>query len=348
MYHGGTGRTRHVARGIAMIFQRHPDNPIVIPGRWDWRRVSVFNPACVIGDDGRFYLFERATESLDPLRCHVGLLVSDDGVRFEHVQDTPVLSPEDFPPPCGTVEDPRVVRLDGRYVLTYARRKFASSCHPNGVGVPRYTEHPDAPDERANVYRAGIAVSDDMRAWTDLGLVTEDNTHDRDLVLFPQRVGGRYAMLRRPESWVGAGYGTDRPSIWLTYGDSLTAWDPPVLVCKPQRPWESRKVGAATPPLRTDAGWLVLYHGVDDRDSTYRVGAMLLDADDPARVLARTPEPLMEPQAYYEKVGLIIPNVIFPTGNVIVGDTIHLYYGCCDTCIALATARVADVLAAMR
>lgn len=325
-------------------FQRHHENPILVPGGQPWRAATTFNPACLIDDDGRFYLFERATESLRPLKCHVGLLSSEDGVHFEHVQDQPVLSPEDFPQPCGTIEDPRVVKIEDRYYMTYARRNFASLCHPTGTGVPDYEEHPDAPEEHLNVYRAGIAVSDDKLNWKDLGLVTEDNTHDRDLVLFPEKIGGRYAMLRRPESWTGEGYGTDRPSIWLTFSDDLENWDEPVLICKPVASWEDRKVGAATPPLRTEKGWLTLYHGVEDATSTYRVGAMFLDLEDPSKVLARSSNFLMEPETYYEKFGLIIPNVIFPTGNVIKDGLLYPYYGCCDTSIALATATVEDIL----
>ena len=330
-----------------MPFVRHPENPIVIPGGLPWRAATVFNPACLIDDDGKFYLFERATESLRPLKCHVGLLASEDGVHFDLVQDQPVLSPEDFPQPCGTIEDPRVVKLEGKYYMTYARRKFASLCHPTGTGIPEYEEHPEAPEEHLNHYQAGIAVSDDKIHWTDLGLVTEDTTHDRDLVLFPEKINGRYAMLRRPESWVGADYGTDKPSIWITFSDDLANWDEPTLICKPEASWEDRKVGAATPPLKTDEGWLTLYHGVEDATSTYRVGAMLLDLEDPSKVLARTADFLMEPEAYYEKCGVIIPNTIFPTGNVIKDDTIYLYYGCCDTCIALATASVEDVMATL-
>lgn len=330
-----------------MTFLRHPENPIVWPGKYDWRAVTVFNPACLLDEDGTFYLFERATESLRPLKCHVGLLKSTDGVHFKHVQDSPVLSPEDMPQPCGTVEDPRVVKIENRYYMTYASRKFASSCNPTGTGVPEYSEHPEAPEEHLNHYQAGIAVSEDMLTWTDLGHVTEDTTHDRDLVLFPEKVNGRYAMLRRPEAWVGEGYGTDKPSIWITFSDDLENWDEPVLIAKPEESWEDRKIGAATPPLRTDKGWLTLYHGVEDATSTYRVGAMLLDLDDPSKVLARTSDFLMEPETYYEKVGLIIPNVIFPTGNVIKDGVIYLYYGCCDTAIGLATATVDDVLATL-
>jgi predicted GH43/DUF377 family glycosyl hydrolase len=127
----------------------------------------------------------------------------------------------------------------------------------------------------------------------------------------------------------------------------LQAWSDPACIAVPEQAWEGRReggrIGGSTPPIRTGAGWLVFYHGVElidpaTRRVCYRLGAMMLDLNDPTVVLARTREPLMEPEAYYERFGLYIPNVIFPTGNVVVDGTVYLYYGVCDTAIALATA----------
>jgi predicted GH43/DUF377 family glycosyl hydrolase len=314
-----------------------------MPGGFPWRQVAVFNPA-VIRHDGAFYMFERACSSLDPLKCQVGLLRSEDGVTFTHVQDYPVLAPEQFGAPGGTVEDPRVVELDGRFVMTFVFRPYAATCMPNGVRVPRYAEARGTPAGVENSYRSGIAVSDDMRTWEVLGLITPPGVHDRDCVLFPEKIGGRYAMMRRPSEYVGAAYGCTAPSMWLSYSDDLLTWTDPVLMAQPAQEWEIAKIGAASPPVRTEAGWLTLYHGVDTT-SRYRVGVMLLNLDDPARVIARAPECIMEPEAYYEKVGVIIPNTVFPTANVIVGDELYIYYGCADTCISLATCAVTELLA---
>jgi predicted GH43/DUF377 family glycosyl hydrolase len=280
----GAYNARFQQAGAAMPLERCSENPIVTPGRWDWRGVAVFNPSVLLDDDGRFYMWERACAGLSPLQCSVGLLASDDGVHFEHVSDRAVLSPEDFDTPAGTVEDPRVVKLDGRYVMTFVHRPFAAVCRPNGRTVPDYAEHPDAPTDGSNAYRSGIAVSDDRASWQHLAFVTEPGIHDRDNILFPEKIGGRYVMLRRPEHWVGPEFGCDRPSMWLAYSENLTDWTEPVLFATPERPWEEKKIGGGPPPIRTEAGWLVLYHGVDRR-STYRVGAMLLDADEPTRVL---------------------------------------------------------------
>jgi predicted GH43/DUF377 family glycosyl hydrolase len=325
-----------------MKLQRSPLNPIVIPGTYDWRAVAVFNPAVVLADD-RFYMLERACSSLTPLKCQVGLLESDDGVQFRHVSNAPVFRPEDLGYPEGTIEDPRVVRIDDRFIMTYVFRPYAAYCSPNGIRVPRYREHPDVPAVMLNNYQSAIAVSDDLRQWDTLAVITPPEIHDRDNVLFPERIGGRYAMLRRPNEYVGEPYGCEAPSIWLSWSEDLKTWDEPVLIAQPEAPWEAQKIGAATPPLRTDEGWLTLYHGVDAGDH-YGVGAMLLDLDDPTRVLARTRKPFMEPETYYEKVGLIIPNVIFPSGNVVKDGTVYIYYGCTDTCIALATVGLQELL----
>ncbi len=325
-----------------MLFTRYSGNPIVLPGKWDWRMVATFNPAVIL-HQGVFYMFERACSGLDPLQCRIGLLRSDDGFNFTHVSTEPVFGPEQFDAPFGTIEDPRVVELDGRFYMTFVFRPYAARCFPTGKGVPRYREAENLPAGLANNYRSGIAVSDDMEHWEVLGLITPPDIHDRDNVLFPEKIGGRYAMLRRPNEFVGPEYGCSAPSMWLSFSENLLDWSTPELIATPEQPWEAQKIGAASTPVRTDAGWLTLYHGVD-AGSAYRVGVMLLDLEDPRRVIARTPSPIMEPEAYYEKVGLIIPNTIFPTATVIKDGLIYLYYGCTDTSISVATVPVQELL----
>jgi len=171
------------------------------------------------------------------------------------------------------------------------------------------------------------------------------------VILFPEKIGGRFAILRRPLRFVGTdtGHGGDLPAIRISFSDDLLSWTPPEVIALPEQAWEGNRIGGSTPPIRTEAGWLVLYHGVEDlypttRRVCYRVGAMLLDLADPRRVLARTRRPLMEPEAYYEKFGLYIPNVIFPTGNVVKDGLLWLYYGVCDTAIALATVPLDELV----
>ncbi|MFW6061364.1 MAG: glycosidase [Planctomycetota bacterium] len=329
-----------------MPLQRHPENPIVTPGGPYWRSITTFNPGVVI-HDGTFYMLERACSSLAPLYCQFGLLKSDDGVHFELASNEPVFTAEQLGTPKGTVEDPRLVQIGDTFYMTYVHRNYVASCFPNGQGVPDYHNPTFVPPGDPNNYRTGIATSTDLLHWEDLGLVTPPDVDDRDCTLFPEKIGGRFAMLRRPMHYVGQKYGCDRPSIWLSYSDDLKTWSEPHLIAAAEHPdWEAVKIGGAAQPLRTEEGWLLLYHGVD-RAGVYRVGAMLLDLHDPTRLIARTPEWLMQPEEYYERVGLIIPRVIFPSANVIRDGTVYVYYGCCDTCISLATARLADLLAAV-
>ena len=160
----------------------------------------------------------------------------------------------------------------------------------------------------------------------------------------PKKSAGATRVLRRPMQYVGPKYGTPSPGIWLSYSENLTKWcDPRVVAIAEQPIWEGTKIGAAASPLKTDEGWLLLYHGVD-ANSIYRVGAMMLDLNDPTRVIGRTKNPIMEPVEYYEKVGLVIPNVVFPTANLIVNDEVWIYYGCCDTSIGLATVKLDELI----
>ena len=324
----------------------------------------MFNPA-VIFARGRWWLFERTAGSLRPFICQIGAQVSDDGVNFSLASPEPVFTPAMCGSAVGSVQDPRIVELEGRYWMTFAYRPYAWSSHPTGVGVPESHETAIAGLDPAgadaggagsanvtggrtdNLTRSGLAVSDNLLDWSLHGWITDPALDDRNVILFPEKIGGRYAVLRRPLNASGGSH------IWISFSADLRAWTEPELVAKAMFPWESNRIGGSTPPIRTEAGWLVFYHGVEDKDAAvkrviYRMGAMLLDLEDPRRVLARCPLPLFEPEAYYEKVGLYIPNVVFPTSAWVQGDTIHLYYGACDTCIGLATASLAAVLAEVR
>lgn len=338
---------------MASLFKRHPANPIVVPGKLPWRAAVTFNPAVILDDDGRFYMWERAAGGLRPFHCYLGLLASDDGVRFEHVSDQPVWTPEMAGSRYGSVQDPRVVKIDGRYLLTYAYRPFAWASHPTGVGVPESHQvaYPGfSGRDEDNQTRSGIAVSDDRASWRHLAWVSTPDIDDRNVILFPERIAGKYLALRRPQNLVRTDTShAEHPSVCLSWSDDLLSWTPPEPLLRPTFAWEDNRIGGSTPPIRTEGGWLVFYHGVQNQDPAvkrvcYRMGAAMLDLADPTQVLARTPHAIMEPEAYYERFGLYIPNVIFPTAAVVKDGVIHLYYGCCDTSIALARARLDDVV----
>lgn len=323
-----------------MILKRCEKNPIVTPGIYEWRKATVFNPA-VIYDNSKFYMLERAAGTLRPHKCYIGLLESDDGITFNHVVDKPVFTPEQVGWPHGSVQDPRVVKFDDTYYMVYAVRPF--SIHrgqPADFRLEDYYEQYNGPQD--NITRSAIAVSKDLINWEHKCFVTPEGVDDRDVILFPEKINGKYAMLRRPMGELCEAYG---PSIWITYSDNLEDWSAPQLVAKPnkKRAWESLKIGGSTPPIKTDKGWLTLYHGVS-ADMTYAAGAMLLDLEDPAKVLARTAFPILEPLTDYERTGLFIPNVVFPCGNVVKDGIIYIYYGCADLCIAMASAKLDDLV----
>lgn len=322
-----------------MLINKYEKNPIVTAGGAPWRAAAVFNPA-VIFDNGKFYMLERAAGGLRPFVCSFGLLESEDGVHFSPTGDAPVLTAGELGYGQGTVEDPRLVKIDGKFYLTFAYRPYTYNCCPTGLGVPDYTPLIGELDKGINNTLSAIAVSDDLRSFRIRSLVNGDAVDERDNVLFPETVNGKYFLLRRPKQF------GDRPSIYYSTSADCERWSEPKLLAAPMYEWEGGKIGAGAPPVKTDKGWLLLYHGVDEKD-VYRVGAMLLDLEDPSRVIARTPRYIMEPTEYYEKFGLVIPNVIFPTACVEKNGLLYIYYGCCDTCIALATVPVKELLGAM-
>ncbi|TWT76326.1 Beta-1,4-mannooligosaccharide phosphorylase [Planctomycetes bacterium CA13] len=330
---------------------RCPANPIVTPGKYSWRMATVFNPA-VHYEDGVFTMFERTAGQLRPFICYIGMLQSRDGVHFEHVSDQPVFTPAMAGSELGSVQDPRIVKIDGVYYMTYAYRPFAWDSHPTGVGVPESFEpkcegHSGDPTE--NMTRTGILRSENLRDWSHYSWATPKEIDDRDVILFPGKIGGRFAAFRRPLQFVGEAYGTARPTAWISYSEDLHQWSQPELIDVPRFKWESSRMGMSTPPIKTEHGWLAFHHGVEMQDETtrrvvYRLGAMMLDLEDPAKVIRRPANYLMEPETYYEKFGLYIPNVIFPTAAVAVNDRLHLYYGVCDTAIAMATVSLQETI----
>ncbi|CAK4818012.1 unnamed protein product [Aphanomyces euteiches] len=330
-----------------MKIERASQNPIVVPGVYDWRRVATFNPG-VIYHNGKFYMYERAAGSLKPFQTSIGLLESEDGISFKLISEEPIFTAAQLGFPGGSVEDARVVNIDGTFYMSFALQPYRFDCWPTGIAVPDYyPEHyPEWADNKLEPMstQSGIAVSKDGVKFDFLCYTTPREIDDRDNALFPEKINGRFALLRRPMQYVGKEYGTNTPGIWISYSEDLLEWSQPELVAVAEcTEWEGSKIGAAATPLRTEKGWLVLYHGVDAQ-SIYRVGAMLLDLENPQIVIARTLAPIMEPEEYYEKFGLVIPNVVFPTANIIVDDTLYIYYGCCDTCIGLATVKVDELV----
>lgn len=240
---------------------------------------------------------------------HLRFAVSDNGADF-------TMNP--MPPLRGAgaleefgLEDCRVVRIDDTYHLTY------STVSDSGVGI-------------------GLRTTRDWRTFTDYGMIIPP--HNKDGVLFERKINGRYACLNRPS---GADVGGH--FLWYATSPDLRHWGNYACVAR-TRPgmWDSVRVGAGAAPILTDRGWLAIYHGCDEQ-TRYCLGAMLLDRDDPRRVLARGDEPIMEPTADYEREGFF-GNVVFTNGHVVDGDKVTVYYGAADTTVCAAELSINEIL----
>jgi predicted GH43/DUF377 family glycosyl hydrolase len=235
--------------------------------------------------------------AVDPvLRSSLGYAVSQDGVHFSRL-DRPVLWREGQFETRG-VEDPRITPIEGRFYMLYTA----------------YSSHGT---------RVSLVSSANLVSWRRHGVVLPDEDN-KDAALFPERIGGRYVMLhRRP------------PDIWIAFSSDLLHWHGHQIAMRPEQAWEVNKIGAAGPPLKTAQGWLLLYHGVDER-LVYRLGVALLDAEDPTRVVARQEEPILEPEDPWEHRG-DVPHVVFSCGAVEWEGSYYVYYGAADSVICLAT-----------
>ncbi|WP_066629919.1 glycoside hydrolase family 130 protein [Labilibacter marinus] len=331
-----------------MKLTKHENNPILKPHATNcWENLVVCNPG-VWYEDGKFTMLYRAAGDDEQHYIRMGTAVSNDGVNFERVSDEPTFGPSEDGPDQGGVEDPRIVKFGDEYYVTYAYRPHYPGQYwkfeHDVILLPETNEYSPAV-MKDNIANSGLAVTKDFKNWRRLGRVTESNLDDRDVILFPEKINGKYAMLHRPKQWIGDEYGVDKPAIWIRFSDDLMVWNEPstMIIGGIDGTWEE-KVGGSTPPLKTDDGWLVIYHGVENGgQGYYRVGVALLDLEDPTKVIARASDWIMEPEHDYEIEGFY-KGCVFPTGNVIVDDTLYVYYGGADKYVGLATCSVSEIL----
>jgi predicted GH43/DUF377 family glycosyl hydrolase len=300
------------------LFERCKDNPIINSEHLNYPANSVFNPAAVRVDN-KYFLFLRV-EDLSGLSHLVGAYSSDGITDWEIDELTKFIAPG-----AGWgVEDPRIVWLSPFccWAITYTHYS------PIGAAV-------------------GLIVTENFHNYIPLGIILPPN--NKDAALFPEPIDGRWYILHRP-------YGP-RKDIWIAYSpvgnnykkDNLRYWGghKPLIIADGSPRWDGQHLGVNTPPLKTEYGWLVCYHGVKQYGSNliYRLGLILLDLNNPTVVTHRTREPVMTPQFDYEKRG-DVDQVVFPCGWIIDDDGfLRLYYGAADSCVAMARAPLEDVLA---
>ncbi|MBD2848512.1 glycoside hydrolase family 130 protein [Paenibacillus sp. IB182496] len=314
------------------IVKRHPANPLVTAADVPYNPALVFN-AGVAKFQGKYVMVFRndygdpeAGTLLPSSTTNLGIAYSADGITWE-VGPKPVFGLKDDE--IIRTYDPRLTVMDGRCYMC-----FAVDTH-HGV-------------------RGGIAVTDDMEHFEVLSLSAPDN---RNMVLFPERIGGRYVRLERPFTVYSRG-GVDRFDIWLSDSPDLRDWgNSDLLLAVEQVPFANDKLGPAAPPVKTPHGWLTLFHAVDRDDSRgkngweptwkkrYTAGIMLLDLEDPRRIVGMHRAPLMAPDAPYEADGGFRNHVIFPGGMILEDDgEVKMYYGAADAYECLATAHVDDLV----
>ncbi len=329
-----------------MKLTRHPGNPILAPNPANaWESAVTANPGAWYDEEaGLVRMLYRASAADVEHKVYLGYAESRDGLAFTRRGDEPAVVPSDgFDGGC--VEDPRIVKFGDWYFIVYASRPMPAGQY----WLHGHTQYrpPEATADwpvclRENLSSSGLLLTRDFRRFIRAGRMTDPTLDDRDAILFPEKVGGRFVLLHRPMEWVGPAYGTDAPAIWISFSDDVMRWPGGRLLAKAELDWE-RKIGGSTPPLRTDAGWLVLYHAVRP-DTLYRIGAMLLDLADPTRVTHRAPAPLMEPETHEEMEGYY-KGCIFPCGNVVIDGTLFVYYGAGDRYVGAATCGLEALLA---
>lgn len=316
-----------------MTLTRSPENPILT--RHDIPEVapelrdvsSVFNPGAV-RHRGTYLLLLRVqtrgretrlllAESADG----VDFQVSPEIVRFDGI--------ERVEERIYHVYDPRITELEGVYYVTFAA-DVDGGC------------------------RLGVARTESFERFEFLGFGT-----DRDIrngVLFPERIGGKYLRLDRPNRVQLAGGPTSGDEIRLSESSDLVDWTPRDTVMRGRPHYWDERIGSGPPPVKTSHGWLHLYHGIATHFGSaniYQAGVVVLNLDDPSRVVARSRNNILEPRELYEQVGQV-PNVVFPSGMIVErydaagfaepDSRVLVYYGAADTCIGLATTTVRELL----
>lgn len=173
-----------------------------------------------------------------------------------------------------------------------------------------------------------MSFTSDFTSFERMGMILPPP--NKDTVLFPEKIKGKYYVLHRPSLEGGA---IGNSNVWIADSTDLLHWGNhrPLFGCETGNAWESQKIGAGAPPLRIPQGWLVLYHGVDAK-SRYSMGAVILDHDDPSIILSRSAQPIMEPEMEYETSGFF-SNTVFPCAAFLEGDDVVIYYGAADNSI---------------
>lgn len=306
------------------IVIRSPKNPILLPIKENsFEEKAVFNPAAILLE-GVTYILYRAM-SLDNTST-IGLAISQDGENIIERTKEPIYIPrEDFekkgvmPNGNSGCEDPRITQIGDTLYMLYTAY--------NGINPPA-------------VALSYIKVSDflarNFSNWSKPQLISPKTIDDKDACIVPGEFTHGHLVFHRIGNQICADYLSSIKEDVQVLNRCIE-----VLMPRPGM-WDSKKVGIAGPPIKIDIGWLLFYHGVSD-DGVYRIGAALLDLEDPTILLSRLVSPIFEPQESYEKTGQV-NNVVFPCGATLQGDKIYIYYGGGDSVVGVATCSLTEIV----
>ncbi len=302
----------------------HPTEPLLKPRSGiAWEARGLLNPGITIFD-GKILALYRAVG--DDNVSRFGVATTTDGIHFDFMSEQPVFAPD----PGSKyeergVEDPRVTFIEGKYAVVYV----AASLNKSDL-------RPDAVDWKT---RVSLAFTTDFQNFERRGVILH-SYNDKNAALFPVRWhenNNDYFYL----------YHRRHPSIWLSRSLDLNTWEDvcheSCMVVEPDREaWDNDRIGIGSQPIYTDYGWLVFYHGRDNR-GVYRVSAFLADLEHPETTVAKLPYPMIEPILPYETNGPI-PNVVFTCGAVEAGENYWVYYGGADFAVGGAYVKKSDLL----
>jgi predicted GH43/DUF377 family glycosyl hydrolase len=310
-------RTKQTSCSELSLFTRHSGNPILSRENWPYPINSVFNAGAVQLSDGDTLLLCRVEDRTG--LSHLCAARSENGIDGWRIDSEPTLlaNPHQFPEEIWGIEDPRITYVPelGQYAVAYT--SFARG----GPGV-------------------SLALTRDFREFERFGVIMQPE--DKDAALLPRRINGYWAMIHRPVTPTGA-------HMWISYSPDLHHWGNHKVMLEARRGgwWDANKIGLCSPPIETAKGWLTIYHGVRRTASgnIYRLGLALFDIEKPEVCLQRGDSWMFGPEAPYERDG-DVKDVVFPCGQTIGadGDTIHIYYGAADSCVAMATGSIRTLL----
>lgn len=304
------------------VFKKFSENPIIAPvPERAWESKFTLNPAAVL-EDGKIYIVYRAVGKDNT--SVLGLAISEDGLRIEDRLTDPIYIPrESFETGLKNrfsgCEDPRLIKIDDRFIMTYTAY---DGINPARVAV------------------SSISVSDFLSRkwnWKKPVLISPPGRDDKNACIIPEKINGKYPILHRFS-----------PNIWIDYVDSLdfreNKWIEGEVFMKPRmNTWDSEKIGIGPPPIKTDDGWLLVYHAISRFDKKYRLGAALLDFSKEKKIISRLPYPILEPSETYENDGLR-PGTVFACGMIIKDGKLFIYYGGADKYVAVASIPLQKLL----